>query len=223
MWKGGLPVVLALVTIGGLFAFDRYKDQSIENYIEESIQVRLGTNVDCESANHHIFNSFTVIDSCTIENHSDFESANFANISRIEIDYKQLISTEVIDINDLLLEGININLDVKSLPPSLNLQKMLSENKEFSSVSQVEENNKSFFIRQMRIENIQVSVFVPVIGKKTFQIEDIVLNNLHNENYKEEIRTALQKQVNSQIVSALGENAKIVAELLFKAINTFLI
>jgi hypothetical protein len=223
---GGVLGGLVLL-VGGVWGLDLYRDQQVKKYIEESIEVRLGgVKVHCESANDKLWNHQIIVNNCLINNHRDFTkiSPYFAEISHLEIDAKNVKSQQFTDVNYLILRGIDLNFDIKYFPPSLNLYEMLSQGMTLSNSQQARNHQKKFFVKQMRIENVIVTVKIPnLIGsgamQKSFQLRDIILENIHNDNYQAEISKAIQTNLNDEIQAWLGENSQTFATLILKLVG----
>ncbi|NJN75877.1 MAG: hypothetical protein HC796_06260 [Synechococcaceae cyanobacterium RL_1_2] len=143
---GGGLCGLVLIGIGGVF-FDNYRDQSIKAYFEESIEVRLGTDTECEVVDSSLFSSRTLIQNCIIKNDPNYESENLAYISNLEISSKNLTSQEQTEISSLTIEGVKLNFDIKYLPPSINLEQMLSQQPKFKNQDQKKSHNKDFLLK----------------------------------------------------------------------------
>lgn len=207
--------------------FDRHQDQSIKHYIEESIEVRLGTEVECESADDGLFNNMIIVESCNIKNDSNYPSEKLAYIGRMEIESSNITSEEYTEVNNLVMSGVDINFDIKYFPPSINIHTMLSRPLNFGDPKQKVAHDKEFFIESLQITGIRVSINLPLIAKKVFELDNIELKDLNNENYQEEIRSVIQQRVNSEVTEWLAQNARpfaraIINNLIIQSIDLFI-
>ena len=224
---GGLATFSVLVIgIVSTALFDRHQDQSIKHYIEESIEVRLGTEVECESADDGLFNNMIIVESCNIKNDSNYPSEKLAYIGRMEIESSNITSEEYTEVNNLVMSGVDINFDIKYFPPSINIHTMLSRPLNFGDPKQKVAHDKEFFIESLQITGIRVSINLPSIAKKVFELDNIELKDLNNENYQEEIRSVIQQRVNSEVTEWLAQNARpfarAIINLIIQSIDLFI-
>lgn len=179
-------VVLVVAVVGGLFL---YIDQAAKAGVEAGGTYALGVDTKLDGMDVGILSGSVQMDALNVDNPSDFETPHFLRLSkgRVAVSLGTLMEKKIV-LPELTLSGLSLNLENK-LGKS-NYQAILDNLKKFESnekaapaePKQAEGQGKTFVIKRVTIEDVQVQVdLLPVGGKLTrtpVKIEKIELKNV---------------------------------------------
>ncbi|MBD2571363.1 hypothetical protein [Anabaena lutea] len=206
-------VVLGVLAIGGNILINQYAQKEVEQGLSDGT----GLKVDCAEANVNLFAQSLKMMDIRFSNLAGFPSPYIFKIGSIEVQAERL-NAKPLNFEMMIIKDVEINIDGKfSNNPAqpqnmihINVQEMQQKANNGGSTKKSSTSQPELIIQQMRFQNIQVNINAqlplqsnPV--KEQFQIQEISLSDLTNENLPKKLSTALQEQILMEVKNHLNQ------------------
>ena len=206
-------VILGVVVIGGNSLINQYAQREIEKGISDGT----GLKVDCAEADVNLFAQSIKIRDIRVTNLEGFPSTYIFKIGGIDIQAERLNANQL-NYQMMIIKNVDINIDVKfSNNPAqpqnmlrMNVQEMQQKADSQGSKKKSTKPKPDLILQQMLFQNIQVNINAEVpfqsnpIQEK-FQIPEISLRDITNENLPNKLSTALQEQISVEAKKRLTQ------------------
>ena len=208
-------VILGVVVIGGNSLINQYAQREIEKGISDGT----GLKVDCAEADVNLFAQSIKIRDIRVTNLEGFPSTYIFKIGGIDIQAERLNANQL-NYQMMIIKNVDINIDVKFSNNPAQPQNMLRMNvqeMQQKADSQGSKNKKKstkpkpdLILQQMLFQNIQVNInaelpFQSNPIQEKFQIPEISLRDITNENLPNKLSTALQEQISVEVKKRLTQ------------------
>ena len=221
MAKGSLiigGIVVVGCVLGGLaFGADALLDWYAQQKVEQKLSSATGLEVDCAKADVNVFQKQVNLMDIRLPNLNSFSSPSLVKIGRINAQMEEL-NDKPLKIEKMVIQDVEINLDIQtSANPQqpqylmrINAQELLQQIKQSektvnsSSPNAIAANpspeEPELQIQQMQFNNIQVQVHLKLPLKPnpithSFQLDQITLNDVTDENMPDKMSAALQDTI----------------------------
>ncbi|MEL7039514.1 MAG: hypothetical protein AAFO04_28470 [Cyanobacteria bacterium J06592_8] len=204
-------IAIAICAVGGLlFGVDTWMDQQAKQKVEQELSSATGLEVVSAEADVNLLKQQVTIEDIRFANLNSFPSPHLLKIDRIDIKTEGF-SIQPLKIETMVIQDIEINLDLQTRinpqspenPLKINAQELLKQIKQQEKADS-SSNEPDLQIQQMQFKNIQVKANLKLPLRSNplthqFQIPQITLNDVTDENMPEKMSTALKEEILTEL------------------------